>query len=209
MSPARQRGAGDIRPPRLRAAGIRAYSRAESKRAQVRQIRQTPFRGQAPSSPRPPKRLAFLRKWEDGRVATTSLDFIMGGSSTQPDPLASGGGRLWASAPVRCLSPHSAGHTSCRPRDTPVVRDVRCSVCLRRRPTTIGCRWPAGHAGLSGALRTVEPLPRWEVTAALPDTRCAPGSREDDGQDYAGGWKGVGRFRRTVFIIKQNQCVGW
>ena len=28
-----------------------------------------------------------------------------------------------------------------------------------------------GHAGLSGALRTVEPLPRWEVTAALPVIR--------------------------------------
>ena len=29
----------------------------------------------------------------------------------------------------------------------------------------------AGHAGLSDALRTVEPLPRWEVTAALPVIR--------------------------------------
>ena len=58
----------------------------------------------------------------------------------------------------------------------------------------------AGHAGLSGALRTVEPLPRWEVTVALPDTRCAPGSREDDGQDYAGGWKGVDAVAKTFCV---------
>src|SRR5690606_26931993 len=73
---------------------------------------------------------------EDGRVVTSSLVFVMGGRSTQPDPLASGGGRLWASAPVRCLSPHSAGHTSHSASGTylmPGSRDARCSVCLRRR----------------------------------------------------------------------------
>ena len=106
--------------------------------------------------------------------------------------------------PVRCLSPHSAGHTS----QGHLRRGTYGAPSASGAEPTDMLAVSAGHAGLSGALRTVEPLPRWEVTAALPDTRCAPGSREDDGQDYAGDGNGVGRFIQIIFIIKQDQWLG-
>jgi hypothetical protein len=60
---------------------------------------------------------------------------------------------------------------------------------------------PAGHAGLSGALRTVEPLPRWEVTAALPDARCAIRFPRERWGKYRRGPKSVDAVAKTFFAM--------
>ena len=129
---------------------------------------------------------------EDGRVVTTSLVlmWVVTRPSLTPWRQATEGfGPPPPSGGCRRFRP---GTRHCRPRDTPVVRDVRCSVCLRRRPATIGCRSSAGHAGLSGALGTVEPLPRVGGHRRPPRHPVHdPGSRESDARKYAGGFGDV------------------
>ena len=145
--------------------------------------------------PRPPKRLALEESGKDGRVATTSLDFIMGGSSTQPDPLASGGGRLWASAPVTVsVAPSTGPMSPARERQRTYGRPV-CPrsrpICWPSPPGMPACRAPSGpwnHGGRS--------------PPALPVARCAPGSRESDARDYGGGFGGVDKRGRLFFTIE-------
>ena len=59
-----------------------------------------------------------------------------------------------------------------------------------------------GHAGLSGALRTVETASTMGGHRRPPRHPVHdPGSRESDGMDYAGGWKGVEKLPR-IFLRK-------
>ena len=124
----------------------------------------------------------------------------MGGRSTQPDPLASGGGRLSGLRPRPVSAAHSAGHAS-----RSVIRDEGRTV-LRlpqprakrrswRRFSRRACRpveapsepWRSYHGGRSPPL------------SLLPGAQ--PGSRESDAEDYAGG-------RRSVSAVAKSFCDG-
>ena len=84
--------------------------------------------------------------------------------------------------PVRCLSPHSAGHTSrnaiCGEGRTVLRLPPARNNDDRLSPIRRACR-PVGRPQDRGTASTVGGHRR------LPDTRCAPGSRESDGQSIA------------------------
>ena len=106
---------------------------------------------------------------------------------------------------------HSAGHTSRATRYSSGRTYGAPSASAAQKTDSLAVC--AGHAGLSGALRTVALVPRWEVTAALPDTRCAPGSRESDGEimDQAGRagmpLRPLFCWRRGLDVLRGHQLV--
>jgi hypothetical protein len=144
-------------------------------------------------SPRPPKRLAIdpstSSGWEAGRVVRTFQLIIRGAfpaprrSLSRGRPVTPASALFWP-VPKTGSSRRSRSGFSAPFRDGPFPLPRLAGFGDEPTPETApACRGPS-HA-------FTEPTRKAEVTAALPDTRCAPGSRKGDATDYRRGGKGV------------------
>ncbi len=121
-----------------------------------------------------------------------------------------------SNAPRRSLSRQLADHSGspsfpaapnwglCRAGREALAASPQCRQrCHPALPAPPACRGPSG-------LRV--PSPKGEVSAALPNTRCASGSRKSDGEDCTGGL-GRGEYfpakKVGEIIPKRGKPMGW
>ena len=146
------------------------------------------------SLPRPPKRLASVGRWEDGRAIEARTNSWK--ERTLPTPARPVSVAAFGQAHVLSATRYSSGPGRTVLRlPPPRNNDDRLSP-IRRACRPVGRPQDRGTASTVGGHRRP---PRHPVHD--------PGSRESDGQDYAGDGNGVDRSSRLFFRIERNQRV--